>query len=157
MKIIRGLALAGLLALAACQSGGGTADAPEAPVAAVAGSARIVGAVVAAEQRRDGVVDTYDFVVAFRSQNGVGAHFTRSRLCHVVDGSCVNRDIDFTVPASGVAGFRTSFGSDYDLDVDGYTGYLTGVDTRGNAVRTEFTFSTSMVGRLPPIPSSVPR
>lgn len=146
MKIIKGLAFAGLMLLAACQSA--TNESAEAPVTPVAGSARIIAAAVAADQVHEGNIDRYEVVVAFRSMNGVGARFTRSRMCHVVEG-CLNRDIDFTVPPTGVVAFRVGFGSGYTLDADGYTATYTGLDARGNPVQTSYTFSSAMLARLP--------
>jgi hypothetical protein len=141
MRIAHGLAFAGLLALSACQSGAE----PEPPSAQVAGAARILAAIVEAEQTKEGGVDEFDMIVAFRSLNGVGAHFTNLRFCHVVDGSCLNWEIDFTVPPTGVVGFRRIFSSDYNLENEGFTDYFTGVDTRGNRVQVEYSFSTDML------------
>lgn len=154
MNIARALVFAGVVLLAACQStanneGGGTPAAPVAP----AGAAQITAAVVAVTQSREGTLDRWELLIAFRSRNGVGAHLTHSRLCHVVDGSCINRDFDFTVPPTGTVAVRTWFASDYGLDVDGYTTYLTGTDTRGNPVQTQYSFSSNTVGRLPPVPN----
>lgn len=138
MRLVTCLAVAGLLGVSACQGGGSQL------VATVAGGAQIRGSVVNIRQTDDGSTVRYEYDVVFESLNGIGAHFTARRACHVVDGSCRRGEADFTVPAGGRVVLRGGFASDYNLDVDGHTVYYTGVDTNGNPAETHFTFSTDM-------------